>query len=60
MIAFFGGMLLIAIIDKLIPSEDNPHEMPHIDGLDNEGTYERTEENQEQKLMRKEVKDRVI
>lgn len=26
-ISFFGGMLLIAIIDKLIPSEENPHEV---------------------------------
>lgn len=26
--AFFAGMLIIAIIDKLIPSEENPHE-PH-------------------------------
>lgn len=25
-IAFFGGMLFIAIIDKLVPSEENPHE----------------------------------
>ena len=25
-LAFFGGMLLIAIIDKLIPCEENPHE----------------------------------
>lgn len=25
--AFFGGMLLIAIIDKLIPSAENPHEV---------------------------------
>ena len=25
-IAFFGGMLLIAIIDKLVPSYENPHE----------------------------------
>jgi ZIP family zinc transporter len=25
--AFFGGILLIAIIDRLIPSHDNPHEM---------------------------------
>ena len=24
--AFFGGMFLIAVIDKLIPSESNPHE----------------------------------
>lgn len=25
-IAFFGGMALIAVIDKLVPSTDNPHE----------------------------------
>jgi ZIP family zinc transporter len=28
--AFFGGMVLIALIDKLVPSEENPHEMKHI------------------------------
>ena len=28
-IAFFGGMLLIALIDKLIPEEGNPHELKH-------------------------------
>lgn len=26
-ISFFGGMLLIAIIDKIIPSNENPHEV---------------------------------
>lgn len=26
-LAFFGGMLVIAVIDKLIPSEENPHEV---------------------------------
>jgi ZIP family zinc transporter len=26
--AFFGGMLLIGLIDNLIPSEENPHEAP--------------------------------
>lgn len=30
-IGFFGGMLVIAIIDKLIPSEENPHEIKEID-----------------------------
>ena len=29
--AFFGGMLLIGIIDKLIPQKDNPHEIKEID-----------------------------
>ncbi|MGB0431534.1 MAG: zinc transporter ZupT, partial [Bacteroidia bacterium] len=29
--AFFGGMLLIAIIDKIIPHHDNPHEFAETD-----------------------------
>jgi len=32
--AFFAGMLLIAIIDKLIPSVENPHEMHKIEEMD--------------------------
>ncbi len=36
-LAFFGGMLLIAAIDKLIPKEKNPHEMPHYECLAQEG-----------------------
>ncbi len=36
-LAFFGGMLLIAAIDKLIPKEKNPHEMPHYECLALEG-----------------------
>ncbi|NCA93389.1 zinc transporter ZupT, partial [bacterium] len=31
-IAFFAGMLLIAIIDKLIPEKNNPHEIKYIEG----------------------------
>lgn len=31
--AFFGGMLLIAVIDKWIPSNENPHEMKQIESL---------------------------
>lgn len=30
-VSFFGGMLVIAIIDKLIPSEGNPHEMKLVE-----------------------------
>lgn len=30
-IGFFGGMLLIALIDKFIPEEDNPHEIHKLD-----------------------------
>ncbi len=29
-ISFFGGMLVIALIDKLIPSEENPHELKNM------------------------------
>ena len=32
-IAFFAGMLLIGVIDKLIPSETNPHEVKGVDQL---------------------------
>lgn len=32
--AFFSGILLIAIIDKLIPSIENPHEMKRIEDMD--------------------------
>ena len=31
--AFFAGMLLIAIIDKLIPSLENPHEMHKVEEM---------------------------
>ena len=31
---FFGGMLLIAIIDRFIPKESNPHEVVPVDELD--------------------------
>jgi ZIP family zinc transporter len=33
---FFGGILLIGIIDKLIPSMDNPHEMRRVEEIDTE------------------------
>jgi ZIP family zinc transporter len=33
MLSFFGGMLLIAIIDKLIPSDENPHESHKIEEI---------------------------
>lgn len=30
LLAFFGGMALIAIIDNLVPSNENPHEVPPL------------------------------
>lgn len=35
-IAFFGGMFLIAIIDKLIPSSENPHELHSIEEMNDD------------------------
>ncbi|MFA8300070.1 MAG: zinc transporter ZupT [Hyphomicrobiales bacterium] len=32
-ISFFGGILLIAIIDKLIPSAENPHEVKKVENI---------------------------
>jgi ZIP family zinc transporter len=34
-ISFFGGMLLIALIDKFIPNFENPHEIRSIESMDN-------------------------
>lgn len=36
--AFFGGMLLIALIDKFIPSGENPHEIHRIEDIHEQGT----------------------
>jgi len=35
-ISFFGGMLLIALIDKLIPSIENPHEIRMVEEMDDD------------------------
>ena len=32
-LAFFGGILLIAIIDKLVPSYENPHEVQSVEDI---------------------------
>ncbi|HEX2955987.1 MAG TPA: zinc transporter ZupT [Chitinispirillaceae bacterium] len=45
-LAFFGGIALIALIDKLIPSFENPHEISHL--KNNTGKPEHSE----RKLMR--------
>lgn len=43
--AFFGGMLVIAVIDKLIPSEENPHEVKSM-------VSDKTDSHQPGHLMR--------
>lgn len=45
-ISFFGGMLFIALIDKLIPDADNPHEVHTVEEMDGQS------EHHKNKLMR--------
>ncbi len=33
--AFFGGILLIAVVDRIIPSIENPHEMRKVEEINN-------------------------
>lgn len=52
-IAFFGGMLFIAIIDKLIPKEENPHEFPEEKEISiGQKNNVSNEDNEESKLLR--------
>ena len=46
-VSFFAGMLFIAVIDKLIPSAENPHEIKRIEDIE-EGNVP----NDSTKLMR--------
>lgn len=43
--AFFGGVLFIALIDKLVPSVENPHEIKKIEDME-------SKPQRNQKLMR--------
>jgi ZIP family zinc transporter len=47
--AFFGGILLIAIIDKLIPTVENPHEIRLVEEMDE---AEKMKKHNNHKLMR--------
>ncbi|MCT4628207.1 zinc transporter ZupT [Halodesulfovibrio sp.] len=53
-LAFFGGILLIAIIDKLVPSEENPHEIHKIEEIESlEKKIEgKAPEQKDKKLLR--------
>jgi ZIP family zinc transporter len=39
--SFFGGILLIGLIDKLVPSFENPHEVRSIEEMDVDGSAAR-------------------
>ncbi len=45
-LSFFAGIAVIAVIDKLIPSGENPHEAHKIEEMQNSGT------NSKRKLLR--------
>ena len=61
-LAFFGGMFLIAIIDFVIPEQDNPHEAVLVEDMDRQPLWKkmtrgrkhhhRTESNDAAKLHR--------
>lgn len=40
-VAFFGGILLIALIDKLVPSFENPHEIRGVEEMTEEASKKR-------------------
>ncbi|MEA3479106.1 MAG: zinc transporter ZupT [Bacteroidota bacterium] len=46
-IAFFGGLFLIAIIDRMIPSHENPHEIRLV-----EQQYQNGKKDESKKLLR--------
>jgi zinc transporter, ZIP family len=48
-LSFFGGIILIALIDKLIPKKENPHEVNLIENMTEE---QRKQKTKEKKLMR--------
>lgn len=56
-LSFFGGMLLIAIIDRLIPSSENPHELHSIEEMDDPDAYQG--HHGEQIRMREEAQSRT-
>lgn len=45
--AFFGGILIIAVIDKLIPDFENPHEVHKIENVE-----EKVKKAKQQKLLK--------
>jgi zinc transporter, ZIP family len=51
-LAFFGGIAIIAIIDKLIPSYENPHEMTNVRGSCSEKEPQGEKQADHKKLMR--------
>lgn len=53
---FFGGMLFIALIDKLVPSFENPHEMHRVEEIPAKSEDDKTKK----KLMRMGVFSAIV
>jgi ZIP family zinc transporter len=52
-IAFFGGMGVIALIDKLIPEYENPHEIKQVEAISGAGQIAQTAQTpQDKRLLR--------
>lgn len=51
-ISFFAGILLIALIDKLIPSVENPHEIKRLEDMGNIEDIGKIGDLKNKKLMR--------
>lgn len=59
-IAFFGGIALIALIDKLVPSHENPHEMHRIEEMSAESLAHAGTGEQENGLESEEGKRKLF
>ncbi len=44
-VSFFVGIAIIAIIDKLVPKEENPHEVKSIEDINSNGTYNKSKQD---------------
>lgn len=51
-LSFFGGLFLIALIDKLVPSFENPHEIRDISDMNKTETIVTEEEQKKRNLKR--------
>jgi ZIP family zinc transporter len=52
-LSFFGGILFIALIDRFVPSHDNPHEMRRVEEIPvDDEARQRVIELADQRLMR--------
>lgn len=44
-VSFFAGIAIIAIIDKLVPKEENPHELKTMEDINGSATYNKSKQD---------------